>query len=174
MDDDQRSSRVDVDDRSRHLRKHTASVFTAKVVRMGSRTPEAPSRRWISPERFPPRSKIFPATTSSAHYNGSTGFFYNGTTWTSLTCPFATGFTEPLGVSGNNVVGVYYNAAGFHGFFYDGSSWTTLDDPLSAGETYATAVDGDTVVGYYTDASGINRGYIVTVPEPSTFISAHF
>src|SRR5216684_3594996 len=41
--------------------------------------------------------------------------------------PLATGGTFASGVSGNNIVGYYYDATGYHGFLYDGTSYTTLN-----------------------------------------------
>ena len=48
------------------------------------------------------------------------GFLYNGSSYTTLDDPLATGVTAAYGISGNNIVGVYGDATtGFgHGFLY--------------------------------------------------------
>ena len=48
---------------------------------------------------------------------GSHGFLYDGTTWTTLDDPLGTQETFASGISGNNIVGFYEDAAGsIHGF----------------------------------------------------------
>jgi hypothetical protein len=73
------------------------------------------------------------------------------------------------GISGNNIVGIYYNSSGTHGFLYDGSTYTTLDDPLGQ-DTYVEGISGNTIVGWY-GVPGYGgedtHGFIATVPEPS-------
>ncbi len=60
--------------------------------------------------------------------------------------------TNPLAISGNRVVGVYYlEGGGSHGFVYDGTTWANLDYP-GALYTDATGISGNKIVGtYYSD-----------------------
>ena len=60
-------------------------------------------------------------------------------TFTTLDDPLATANgTVANGISGTNVVGVYYGTLNKpHGFLYDGLTYKTLDDPLGANGTYA-------------------------------------
>ena len=70
--------------------------------------------------------------------------------------------TTAEGISGNNVVGLYYDTAGKgHGFLYNISTeqYTTLDDPLATQYTVPTGIDGNTVFGDYTDASNCSAYY---------------
>ncbi|MHC4536940.1 MAG: hypothetical protein ACYS6K_23580, partial [Planctomycetota bacterium] len=79
--------------------------------------------------------------------------------WTDLQYPGAEQ-TFPLGISGDNIVGQYYEYSGQrHGFLYDGTTWTTLDFP-GAKETGATDIDGANIVGHYFDYSGKSHGYL--------------
>ena len=76
--------------------------------------------------------------------------------------------TFATGISGNDIVGYYFDASDTaHGFLFDGSTWTTLDDP-SGEQTYPSGISGNTVVGYYLDPSTGIHGFEATVPEPST------
>ena len=63
------------------------------------------------------------------------------------------------GVSGNNIVGQYYDGAQWRGYLFDGSTWTTLDAPDSVGFTAAYGVSGNTVVGSYLDSNSVYRGF---------------
>ena len=99
------------------------------------------------------------------------GFLYNISTDTYITLadPLGTGGTVVTGVSGNNVVGYYYSSTGAHGFFYDGSTYFTLDDPLATNGTYATGISGNTIIGNYYSTSQSVHGFILTLPEPSSW-----
>ena len=97
--------------------------------------------------------------------DGIQGILYNGSTYTSIDDPLGTNGTYPLGISGTNIVGHYYDSSYVsHGFLYNGSAWTTLDDPLAGngrGEgTCACGVSGGDVVGYYTLSSGADMGFL--------------
>jgi len=48
---------------------------------------------------------------------GDQAFLYNGTSWTALDMPGAR-FINSDGIDGNNIVGYYEDASGFHGFLY--------------------------------------------------------
>ena len=96
------------------------------------------------------------------------GFSYNGTSYTTLDDPLATGGTIASGISGSTIVGYYFDGTGTHGFSYDGTSYTTLDDPLANDVTYAYGVSGSTIVGYYGDGTA-NHGFEATLaPEPAS------
>lgn len=87
----------------------------------------------------------------STSYTGATlGFLYNGTTYQTFAVPGADG-TEPLAISGNEIVG--QAIAGFNkdeGFIYDGSKFTVLNVP-GAQSTFASGVAGADVVGSYIE-----------------------
>src|SRR5208337_4579084 len=104
----------------------------------------------------------------SAGGGSNHGFLYNEltSTYTTLDDPLASQSpphpyyafgTQAYGISGNNIVGDYYDSSSNeHGFLYNGSTWTTIDDPLaSAGVdgTQANGISGNNIVGYYTDSS---------------------
>ena len=83
--------------------------------------------------------------------------------------------TQAGGISGNNVVGYYYDASGHpNGFLYNilTSTYTTLDDPLGAGGvnqgTVATSISGSNVVGFYVDSSNDYHGFFY---DGSTYTS---
>jgi hypothetical protein len=108
--------------------------------------------------------------------NGRHGYLYNGSTFTTLDDPFAAfppggpGGTLAYGISGNYVVGEYYDSSGLqNGFLFDGSTYTTIDDPLGVDGTIAQGIDGTTIVGEYFDANDVAHGFIATaVPEPGS------
>jgi hypothetical protein len=59
-------------------------------------------------------------------------------TWTTLDYPGAW-VTEAFGISGNSIVGVYWDNS-FDigkGFLYNGASWTALNHPWAVHGTYA-------------------------------------
>jgi hypothetical protein len=93
-------------------------------------------------------------------------------TYTVLNAPLGVHGTSAWGVSGNNVVGNFYDSANaVHGFLYNGSSYTTLDDPLAGGPypyTYAYGVSGSTVAGFYSASSGIH-GFLYNSGVYTTF-----
>ena len=100
------------------------------------------------------------------------GFQYNAGTYTTLddpnAVPVTTAFTGPWpvlvsqasGISGNNIVGTYYDGTGQHSYLYDGSSYTTIDHPLGANGTYAQGISGNDIVGYYYDGLGNQHGFL--------------
>jgi uncharacterized membrane protein len=68
--------------------------------------------------------------------------------------------TNARGISGNTIVGSYWDASGYaHGFLYNGSTYTTLNAP-GATETNAIGIDGSNIVGTYTVALGYQHGYL--------------
>ncbi len=122
---------------------------------------------------------VTPITTPVALEGTSTGNVVLAT-FTDATSP-AGGFTTlnppgayqgkatPTGVSGNNVVGVYWDASNIrHGFLYNGSTYTTLTPPGTAvegsgyqlGTTSAAGVSGNNVVGWYIDANSQTHAYL--------------
>jgi hypothetical protein len=98
------------------------------------------------------------------------GYVKENDNWTPLN---VTGATEtiPRDIDGSMVVGDYRVgdwSAPTRSFIFDGSEWTYLDAP-SAKSTSAYGIDGNTIVGSYFDASDVSHGFILTIPEPSTF-----
>ena len=100
-------------------------------------------------------------TTFDGTTSGTYGFLYNGSTYTTLNAPGASGSgTKATSIYGTTVAGYYYGALGaVHGFLYNStsSSYTTLDFS-GATETYIYGIDGANVVGYYTKEAVINYG----------------
>jgi hypothetical protein len=92
--------------------------------------------------------------------NQTHGFIYNGSSFTTLDDPLASGVTTAWGVYGNNVVGYYRDSHGAdHGFLYNGSTYTTMDDPLGANGSMAFGIYGNTIVGNYFDSGSLSRAY---------------
>jgi len=129
-------------------------------------------------------------STIVGRYNASGttyGFLYDlgSQTYTTLIDPLGTNGTDPKGVAGSSVVGLYYDSNypvnGTHGFLYDlgSQSYTTLDDPLAiAGQTFARGVSGNTIVGSYSDANGshgflynVNTQAYTTLNDPSAILT---
>ena len=108
------------------------------------------------------------------------GFLYNGSTYTTLNAPGASGSgTKATSIYGTTVAGYYYGALGaVHGFLYNStsSSYTTLDF-YGATETYIYGIDGANVVGYYTKDGG-NHGFLydglnwTTVDNPAGVVGS--
>lgn len=77
---------------------------------------------------------------------GTSGFLYNGITWTEVTIPLGS-ISNIYGIDENKLVGTYN---GSHGFLYDGTTGITIDVP----EMLATTpqdIDGENIVGYFQD-----------------------
>ncbi len=94
----------------------------------------------------------FVDTNTSQH-----AFLYNSNGFVEFDVAGGANTTAAYDISGNNVVGNYYDG-NTHGFIYNLSNetTTTLDDPsatMGAGGTYATGIDGTVVVGYYYTGS---------------------
>ena len=96
------------------------------------------------------------------------GFLYNGSSYATLDDPLGVvrnhagivEATSPFGISGNKIVGLYYDSSDvIHGFLYNGATWTTLDFP---GSTYTEAdgISGNRIVGSYADAAGNKHGFL--------------
>jgi hypothetical protein len=71
-------------------------------------------------------------------------------------------YPQPQGISGNNVVGFYYDSSSYcHGFLYDGLTYTTIDNPLTGGNLLClNGISGNTIVGDYSAADGTFHGCI--------------
>ena len=81
------------------------------------------------------------------------GFFYNGSTFTTIDTPAGSEAILPTAIDGENIVGWYADSAGLrHGFLYSGGAFTTVDDPGapagSLGTTTLTGISGTNIVGY--------------------------
>ena len=82
-------------------------------------------------------------------------------TFTTIDDPLGVNGTVAHGISGNDIVGTYWDASNtYHGFLYDGSTWTTIDAPTAALGTSVGGIDGNNVVGYYQDTSSIAHGFL--------------
>jgi hypothetical protein len=100
------------------------------------------------------------------------GFFYDGQTTLNLFHPNAGPLgTEATGVSGNRVVGYYYERSPpvKHSFIYERGEYRTYDVPASLGDdTEIRGIHGNKIVGYYIGTSGGYFGFVATIPEPHT------
>jgi photosystem II stability/assembly factor-like uncharacterized protein len=68
--------------------------------------------------------------------------------------------TYPKDVSGNTVVGHYYNEDdGAQGFVYDGETWTDLDCP-GALYTFPNGISGNKIVGSYFEDEEVYHGFV--------------
>ncbi len=95
----------------------------------------------------------------------------SATTFTTINDPAAPTSGEgtvPRGVSGNNVVGLYFDASGEqNGFEYNTATntWTSLQDPLAGpvsqdGGTLPIGISGNNIVGTFSDTSGNEHGFL--------------
>jgi hypothetical protein len=92
------------------------------------------------------------------------GFIYDGSSFTTLDEPhgITSGGTITTGMSGNQIVGGYYEGTRLHGFIYNGSTYTTVDHPTTnttRGSSFADISDGR-MVGTYYSSSTRAHGYI--------------
>jgi hypothetical protein len=110
--------------------------------------------------------------TSSPSVTAANGFIYNiaSSSWTTIDDPNASyGYgTHPQAISGNDVVGYYYDStAAAHGFLYNTTTnaWTTLDAPSAALGigTLAFGISGNNIVGYYYDSSDALHGFLYNI-----------
>ena len=119
-----------------------------------------------------PSSDISPTTTATTTASFTT---CRTGTYTTLDDPsasqtffdnYSTGGTFASGISGNIIVGDYFDAQGIdHGFMYNDRTgvFTTLDDPnaIQARDygTYAVGVSGHIIIGNYLDSGGVEGFY---------------
>jgi hypothetical protein len=83
------------------------------------------------------------------------GFFYNGSTFTTLSIPGYATDLRPQAVSGNDVVGYAYIGGGTEGFLYNTATGSyTILDPLSNRDSLATGVSGNLIVGTSSNNNG--------------------
>jgi len=97
------------------------------------------------------------------------GFFYNGTTYTTLNYPGAVG-SQAIGINNSDqIVGYYFNGKP-HGFLYTGGGYTTVDHPLpgSLGTVAQGINDSGHIAGIYFDASDKDHGFVKTASGYST------
>jgi hypothetical protein len=105
------------------------------------------------------------------------GFTYNYITgiWTNIEYPGSeVSATQVTGIWGQDIVGIYSDGSGDHGFVYDGSNYNVLNNPVAESGlgTEVTGIYGNEIVGWTYSPGGGNtaRGYIATIPEPTTLI----
>jgi hypothetical protein len=94
---------------------------------------------------------------------GRQGFFYDGTTFTTIN-PDGAVFSQAFEISDSGVIVGEYSDGGssLHGFAYSSGTFTTIDYP-GAGTTSASGINskGD-IVGTYQDSSNIERGFLLS------------
>src|SRR5580658_3569808 len=87
--------------------------------------------------------------------DGTSGFLYNGTTWTTLYDPSAGAgnLTNALSISSNGLIaGYYFDGTEDHGFLFNGSTYQTLNDPNATGGIIAEGVNASgEVVGEFIE-----------------------
>ena len=132
-------------------------------------------RRLAFPQGGVTRRQISKAAKSSASASGkapSTDSSMMGRQTLNLFHPDAGPLgTGATGVSGNRVVGYYYQGSPFvmHSFIYEQGEYTTYDVPASLGDdTQIRGIHGDKIVGHYIGTSGAYYGFVATIPEPHT------
>jgi len=88
------------------------------------------------------------------------GFEYriSTNTWTTIDVPGSTA-TYANGISGNTIVGEYFDASNArHGFLFDGVSYQTFDYP--SGNSSIKGIDGSQIIGIYYDGFSVGHGYL--------------
>lgn len=77
------------------------------------------------------------------------GFYYDGSTYTTLAAPAATDETSASAISGDTIVGYYAAGSNAFGFAYSISTqnWTTIAYPGARG-THVNGIDGGNMVGF--------------------------
>ena len=112
---------------------------------------------------------------NEGNYSTGSNYIYNGSTYTIFTTPFDAYGSTVFGISGDRIVGGYWdepwNAGGeCHGFYFDGSTFTSLTDPLAGSNhkytiqgTAAYGISGNSIVGDYIDANDVYHGFIYNI-----------
>ncbi len=110
------------------------------------------------------------------------GFYYDGSSYSSLYHPSATSETKANGIDGDTIVGYYANGTGSHGFTYSisGQTWQTVDVPGAV--TILSGIDGARMVGnsrsgglftaFLKDAGGFTMLSGASLGASQTFASA--
>src|SRR5438309_1414286 len=101
-------------------------------------------------------------------------------TFTTVDDPAALpGITYALGLNNaGQIVGYYYDTAGYHGFLYSGGVFTPINAPSAPNSTVAIGINNlGQIVGYYTDGTGQhgfvdNGGIFTTIDFPSSVSSS--
>lgn len=108
------------------------------------------------------------ATPTSPTTSVTRGFLLNGETFTTLECTLPGAVeTVPIGMDGANIVGLYYDQAGYpHGFMYDGATYTALDDPVGGGATLQGISAGRIVGSSYARAFVYDGATFQTLQPP--------
>ena len=98
------------------------------------------------------------------------GFAFDGTNYTTIDHPEASGFTEVRGYSAGIYAGNFTDANGLtHGFLYDGTNYTTVDEPSANGYTFITGYSGGAYVGNYYDSNYVSQGFVYDGANYTTF-----
>ncbi|MBF0549461.1 MAG: RHS repeat protein [Deltaproteobacteria bacterium] len=96
-------------------------------------------------------------------YSNTRGFFYDGSTYTTIDVPGAS-YTWAMGITGDTIVGQYYTDS-HHGFIYNSTThkFSTIDYP-GALHTYPFGMSGNTIVGSYsnTETNGYANGFVAS------------
>jgi hypothetical protein len=81
--------------------------------------------------------------------------------YTTLSVPGAQR-TCATGISGNTIVGYYYDGSTYQGFLYNGSSYATLSVP-GAWDTHAHGISGNNIVGVSSLGAFLYNGSTYTI-----------
>jgi hypothetical protein len=99
------------------------------------------------------------------------GFSSDGTNYTTIDHPEASGFTEVRGFSGGVYAGNFTDSNGLtHGFLFDGTNYTTVDAPSANGYTSITGFHNGAYVGNYIDTNWTSLGFVYDGTNYTTFV----
>ena len=90
-------------------------------------------------------------------------------TFTTIDDPAALpGITYALGLNNaGQIVGYYYDAAGYHGFLYSGGVFTPINAPSAPNSTVAIGINNlGQIVGYYTMELASTASWIMAGSSP--------
>lgn len=62
------------------------------------------------------------------------------------------------GISGNTIIGTYFDTSGAHGYLFDGTNYSAFNY-AGALNTYLRGIDGNNLVGYFQDDTGWHGYY---------------
>ena len=101
-------------------------------------------------------------------------FLYNLSTktYTTLDDPLAGTYTGATGIDGNTVFGKYFDTSNNTCLFEYNiatATYTTLENDTPGYIWNTGGISGNTIVGTYTDSQDLGHGFVITLPEPSTF-----
>jgi probable HAF family extracellular repeat protein len=114
-------------------------------------------------------------SVQSGQASGGSGFFYNGTSYTTISDPNVSspGFTYANGINNADQIVGYYTGNGLnpgtHGFLDTGGTYTDINDPLGVNGTFAEGINSlGQIVGHYTDVNNNTHGFLFSNGQYTT------